>query len=136
VALVAPVTVPAHGDTPPIARSKTARREGGGTVAIRFRFDQFLEETQGIIVTKNRLFADRAGHAGLQPWRRCPVGAVRWVKRSRGENGKERPKFEKKADVANGVDKKKASEVFGPVEKSPTTGFQPNPTLRPYAVVS
>jgi len=95
--------------------------------------DHILEETQGIIVYQEQVMQIAQEMAGYS------LGGADLLRRAMGkkiaeEMAKERPKFEKGA-MANGVDKKKASEVFDLLEKFANYGFNKSHAAA-YAVVS
>uniref|UniRef100_UPI002623EC2E DNA polymerase III subunit alpha n=1 Tax=uncultured Lentibacter sp. TaxID=1659309 RepID=UPI002623EC2E len=95
--------------------------------------DYILEETQGIIVYQEQVMQIAQVMAGYS------LGGADLLRRAMGkkiaeEMAKERPKFEQGA-MANGVDKKKASEVFDLLEKFANYGFNKSHAAA-YAVVS
>ncbi|MEP1610453.1 MAG: DNA polymerase III subunit alpha [Roseobacter sp.] len=95
--------------------------------------DDILEETQGIIVYQEQVMQIAQVMAGYS------LGGADLLRRAMGkkiaeEMAKERPKFEKGA-MANGVDKKKATEVFDLLEKFANYGFNKSHAAA-YAVVS
>ncbi|MCV2882231.1 DNA polymerase III subunit alpha [Actibacterium sp. XHP0104] len=95
--------------------------------------DHILEETQGIIVYQEQVMQIAQEMAGYT------LGGADLLRRAMGKKIKEamdaeRPKFEKGA-AANGVDKKKASEVFDLLEKFANYGFNKSHAAA-YAVVS
>ena len=95
--------------------------------------DHILEETQGIIVYQEQVMQIAQVMAGYS------LGGADLLRRAMGkkiaeEMAKERPKFEKGA-MANGVDKRKASEVFDLLEKFANYGFNKSHAAA-YAVVS
>ena len=95
--------------------------------------DHILEETQGIIVYQEQVMQIAQEMAGYT------LGGADLLRRAMGKKIKEamdaeRPKFEKGA-AENGVDKKKASEVFALLEKFANSGFNKSPAAA-YAVVS
>ncbi|QUJ76844.1 DNA polymerase III subunit alpha [Sulfitobacter albidus] len=95
--------------------------------------DHILEETQGIIVYQEQVMQIAQVMAGYS------LGGADLLRRAMGkkiaeEMAKERPKFEKGA-MENGVEKKKASEVFDLLEKFANYGFNKSHAAA-YAVVS
>ena len=95
--------------------------------------DYILEETQGIIVYQEQVMQIAQVMAGYS------LGGADLLRRAMGkkiaeEMAKERPKFEKGA-MENGVEKKKAAEVFDLLEKFANYGFNKSHAAA-YAVVS
>ncbi len=95
--------------------------------------DHILDETQGIIVYQEQVMQIAQEMAGYT------LGGADLLRRAMGkkiaeEMAKERPKFEKGA-MENGVDKKKAAEVFDLLEKFANYGFNKSHAAA-YAVVS
>ncbi len=95
--------------------------------------DGILEETQGIIVYQEQVMQIAQVMAGYS------LGGADLLRRAMGkkiaeEMAKERPKFEQGA-MANGVDQKKATEVFDLLEKFANYGFNKSHAAA-YAVVS
>ena len=95
--------------------------------------DHILEETQGIIVYQEQVMQIAQEMAGYS------LGGADLLRRAMGKKIKEamdaeRPKFEKGA-AENGVEKKKASEVFDLLEKFANYGFNKSHAAA-YAVVS
>ncbi len=95
--------------------------------------DHILNETQGIIVYQEQVMQIAQEMAGYS------LGGADLLRRAMGkkiaaEMAKERPKFEKGAQE-NGVDKKKATEVFDLLEKFANYGFNKSHAAA-YAVVS
>jgi len=95
--------------------------------------DHLLKETQGIIVYQEQVMQIAQVMAGYS------LGGADLLRRAMGkkiaeEMAKERPKFEKGA-MENGVDKKKATQVFDLLEKFANYGFNKSHAAA-YAVVS
>ncbi|AUH32851.1 DNA polymerase III subunit alpha [Paracoccus tegillarcae] len=95
--------------------------------------DHILAETQGIIVYQEQVMQIAQVMAGYS------LGGADLLRRAMGkkiaeEMAKERPKFVDGA-IANGVDKKKAGEVFDLLEKFANYGFNKSHAAA-YAVVS
>ena len=95
--------------------------------------DHILAETQGIIVYQEQVMQIAQVMAGYS------LGGADLLRRAMGkkiaeEMAKERPKFEKGA-MENGVNKKKATEVFDLLEKFANYGFNKSHAAA-YAVVS
>jgi DNA polymerase-3 subunit alpha len=95
--------------------------------------DHILVETQGIIVYQEQVMQIAQAMGGYS------LGGADLLRRAMGkkiaeEMAKERPKFEKGAQE-NGVDKKKATEVFDLLEKFANYGFNKSHAAA-YAVVS
>lgn len=95
--------------------------------------DHLLDETQGIIVYQEQVMQIAQEMAGYS------LGGADLLRRAMGkkiaeEMAKERPKFETGAKE-NGVDKKKATEVFDLLEKFANYGFNKSHAAA-YAVVS
>ena len=101
--------------------------------ALHPSIDHILDETQGIIVYQEQVMQIAQEMAGYS------LGGADLLRRAMGkkiaeEMAKERPKFEKGA-MENGVDKKKASQVFDLLEKFANYGFNKSHAAA-YAVVS
>src|SRR6056297_2526835 len=95
--------------------------------------DHILDETQGIIVYQEQVMQIAQEMAGYS------LGGADLLRRAMGKKiqaamDAERPKFEKGA-MENGVDKKKATEVFDLLEKFANYGFNKSHAAA-YAVVS
>lgn len=95
--------------------------------------DHILEETQGIIVYQEQVMQIAQVMAGYS------LGGADLLRRAMGkkiaaEMAKERPKFIS-GSIANGVDEKKAGEVFDLLEKFANYGFNKSHAAA-YAVVS
>ncbi|MBL4806898.1 MAG: DNA polymerase III subunit alpha [Rhodobacteraceae bacterium] len=95
--------------------------------------DHLLDETQGIIVYQEQVMQIAQEMAGYS------LGGADLLRRAMGkkiaeEMAKERPKFEKGA-LENGVDRKKATQVFDLLEKFANYGFNKSHAAA-YAVVS
>lgn len=101
--------------------------------SIHALIDHILEETQGIIVYQEQVMQIAQVMAGYS------LGGADLLRRAMGkkiaaEMAKERPKFIK-GSIANGVDEKKAGEVFDLLEKFANYGFNKSHAAA-YAVVS
>ena len=102
-------------------------------VSVHPLIDHILEETQGIIVYQEQVMQI------AQEMANYTLGGADLLRRAMGKKIKEamdaeRPKFEKGA-AENGVDKKKAREVFDLLEKFANYGFNKSHAAA-YAVVS
>jgi DNA polymerase III subunit alpha len=130
VALVALYRPGPMENIPTYCEVKNGQRE---LESIHPLIDDILEETQGIIVYQEQVMQIAQVMAGYS------LGGADLLRRAMGkkiaeEMAKERPKFEKGA-MANGVDKKKATEVFDLLEKFANYGFNKSHAAA-YAVVS
>ena len=130
VALVALYRPGPMENIPTYCEVKNGQRE---LESVHPSIDYILEETQGIIVYQEQVMQIAQVMAGYS------LGGADLLRRAMGkkiaeEMAKERPKFEKGA-MANGVDKKKASEVFDLLEKFANYGFNKSHAAA-YAVVS
>ncbi len=130
VALVALYRPGPMENIPTYCEVKNGQRE---LESIHPLIDDILEETQGIIVYQEQVMQIAQVMAGYS------LGGADLLRRAMGkkiaeEMAKERPKFEKGA-MANGVDKKKAAEVFDLLEKFANYGFNKSHAAA-YAVVS
>ncbi|WP_298837764.1 DNA polymerase III subunit alpha [uncultured Roseobacter sp.] len=130
VALVALYRPGPMENIPTYCEVKNGQRE---LESIHPLIDGILEETQGIIVYQEQVMQIAQVMAGYS------LGGADLLRRAMGkkiaeEMAKERPKFEKGA-MENGVDKKKATEVFDLLEKFANYGFNKSHAAA-YAVVS
>ncbi|RYH01622.1 DNA polymerase III subunit alpha [Salipiger sp. IMCC34102] len=130
VALVALYRPGPMENIPTYCEVKNGQRE---LESVHPSIDYILEETQGIIVYQEQVMQIAQVMAGYS------LGGADLLRRAMGkkiaeEMAKERPKFEVGA-VANGVDKKKAREVFDLLEKFANYGFNKSHAAA-YAVVS
>ncbi|MBB4174853.1 DNA polymerase III subunit alpha [Sulfitobacter noctilucicola] len=130
VALVALYRPGPMENIPTYCEVKNGQRE---IESVHPSIDYLLAETQGIIVYQEQVMQIAQVMAGYS------LGGADLLRRAMGkkiaeEMAKERPKFEKGA-MANGVDKKKAAEVFDLLEKFANYGFNKSHAAA-YAVVS
>ncbi|SFF04888.1 DNA polymerase III, alpha subunit [Sulfitobacter brevis] len=130
VALVALYRPGPMENIPVYCEVKNGKRE---RESVHPSIDHILEETQGIIVYQEQVMQIAQVMAGYS------LGGADLLRRAMGkkiaeEMAKERPKFEKGA-MENGVDKKKATEVFDLLEKFANYGFNKSHAAA-YAVVS
>ncbi|MEP3687387.1 MAG: DNA polymerase III subunit alpha [Sulfitobacter dubius] len=130
VALVALYRPGPMENIPTYCEVKNGQRE---LESVHPSIDYILEETQGIIVYQEQVMQIAQVMAGYS------LGGADLLRRAMGkkiaeEMAKERPKFEKGA-MANGVDKKKAAEVFDLLEEFANYGFNKSHAAA-YAVVS
>jgi DNA polymerase-3 subunit alpha len=130
VALVALYRPGPMENIPTYCEVKNGQRE---RASIHPLIDDILEETQGIIVYQEQVMQIAQVMAGYS------LGQADLLRRAMGkkiaeEMAKERPKFLKGA-MANGVDEKKAGEVFDLLEKFANYGFNKSHAAA-YAVVS
>ncbi len=130
VALVALYRPGPMENIPTYCEVKNGQRE---LESIHPSIDHILAETQGIIVYQEQVMQIAQVMAGYS------LGGADLLRRAMGkkiaeEMAKERPKFEKGA-MENGVDKKKATEVFDLLEKFANYGFNKSHAAA-YAVVS
>ncbi|RJE86632.1 DNA polymerase III subunit alpha [Paracoccus onubensis] len=130
VALVALYRPGPMENIPTYCEVKNGQRE---LQSIHPLIDHILEETQGIIVYQEQVMQIAQVMAGYS------LGGADLLRRAMGkkiaaEMAKERPKFIK-GSIANGVDEKKAGEVFDLLEKFANYGFNKSHAAA-YAVVS
>ncbi|WP_106745090.1 DNA polymerase III subunit alpha [Yoonia maritima] len=130
VALVALYRPGPMENIPTYCEVKNGQRE---IESVHESIDYLLAETQGIIVYQEQVMQIAQVMAGYS------LGGADLLRRAMGkkiaeEMAKERPKFEKGA-MENGVDKKKAAEVFDLLEKFANYGFNKSHAAA-YAVVS